>query len=126
MIEQPLNDATFIQLAMRHYDNPQCVSVAEFEEDLQRFKYLKKLFHRYKENNDLKERLILNHLLVLYNLFGLITTDFLFHKTDPKHWDVLATFLVFLDRMPDSIPDQGVFLSNLTIDQFVLERLRAI
>ncbi len=126
MTDEPLNDASFLRLAMHYYDNSQCINLDEFQEDLNRFKYLKKLFHRYKENGDLKERLILNHLIVLYNLFGIITTDFLFFKTDKKHWDILATFLVFLDRMPESIPDLDVRLTDLSLDSFIIERLRKI
>ena len=121
-----LNESNFLIYAMHHYDNTQCVNLAEFEEDLKRFGYLKKLLHRYKENNDLKERLILNHLIVLYNIFGLITTDFLFFKIDRQYWDTLATFLVYLERMPDALPELGVRLNDLQLDQSVIQRLRMI
>lgn len=126
MLEQPINDNTFLLLAMHHYDNPQCVNIAEFEEDLKRFGYLKKLLFRYKEYNDLKERLILNHIIVLYNLFGVITTEFLFFKIDEQYWDVLATFLVYLNRMPEKIPEIGVDLAKLKLDVNVLYELRKI
>jgi len=66
-----LNEDNFILFASRHYDNPQCLSVDEFYNDVQRFKYLKRLFRRYTQNSDLQERLILNHLVVLYNVFGI-------------------------------------------------------
>lgn len=126
MLEQPINDNTFLLLAMHHYDNPQCVNIAEFEEDLKRFGYLKKLLFRYKEYGDLKERLILNHIIVLYNLFGVITTEFLFFKIDEQYWDVLATFLVYLNRMPEKIPEIGVDLAKLKLDVNVLYELRKI
>ncbi len=126
MIETPIDDNSFLILAMHHYDNTQCVNLAEFEEDLKRFGYLKKLFNRYRDNGDLKERLIVNHLIVLYNLFGIITTDFLFYKIEKEYWNLLATFLVYLDRMPDSIPERGIRLNELQLDTTVIEKLRKI
>lgn len=126
MIEQPINENNFILIAMHHYDNSQCTSLAEFEEDLKRFAYLKKLFSRYKDNNDLKERLILNHIIVLYNLFGIVTTELLFFKIDKQYWDVLATFLVYLERMPDAVPEFGIKLSELQLDDKVIAALKDI
>ena len=126
MIETPIDENSFLILAMHHYDNTQCVNLAEFEEDLKRFGYLKKLFNRYRDNNDLKERLIINHLIVLYNLFGVITTDFLFYKIEKEYWNLLATFLVYLDRMPESIPERGIRLNELQLDTTVIEKLRKI
>lgn len=126
MIEQPINENNFILIAMHHYDNSQCTSLAEFEEDLKRFAYLKKLFSRYKENNDLKERLILNHIIVLYNLFGIVTTELLFFKIDKQYWDVLATFLVYLERMPEAVPEFGIKLSELQLDDKVIAALKDI
>lgn len=126
MFEQPITDNTFLLVAMHHYDNSQCTSIAEFEEDLKRFGYLKKLFGRYKDNNDLKERLILNHIIVLYNLFGIVTTELLFFKIDKQYWGVLATFLLFLDKMPDEVPEFGIKLSSLQLDQHVIDTLRKI
>lgn len=126
MIETPIDDKSFLILAMHHYDNTQCVNLAEFEEDLKRFGYLKKLFNRYRDNGDLKERLIINHIIVLYNLFGVIATDFLFYKTEKEYWNLLATFLVCLDRMPDSIPERGIRLSELQLDNTIIEKLRKI
>lgn len=126
MIETKITEDTFILLAMHNYDNLQCVSLSEFEEDLKRFSYLKKLFARYKENNDLKERLILNHIIVLFNLFGIITVDFLFFKIDRQYWNSLATFLIYLGRMPESLPEFGLTIHNIEIDQYVLDQLRKI
>lgn len=126
MIELPINDNTFLIVAMKHYDNSQCTSMAEFEEDLKRFGYLKKLFGRYKDNGELKERLILNHLTILYNLFGVVTTELLFFKIDRQYWEVLATFLVYLDRMPEEVPEFNIKLSELALDQKVISALDAI
>lgn len=126
MIDKPVDENSFMSLAMHFYDNSQCVNIVEFEEDLKRFGYLKKLLHRYQDSGDLKERLILNHLIVLYNLFGVITTDFLFFKIDKQHWNVLATFLVYLNRMPESIPDMGIHLNQLQLDDVIAHTLRKL
>lgn len=111
---------------MHHYDNTECYSLAEFEDDLKKFLYLKKLISRYKNNGDLKERLILNHIIVLYNIFGDATTKLLFYKVDEHCWDVLTTFLVYLDRMPESLPDYGIILSEVVLDEKVISILRKI
>lgn len=126
MLEQRLTENNFLMIAMKHYDNPQCTTLAEFEEDLKRFGYLKKLFGRYKENGELKERLILNHIIVLYNLFGIVTTELLFFKIDKTHWDTLATFLIYLNRMPETIPEFGVSIKDINQDSIVMNTLRNI
>lgn len=126
MIETPITEDSFLLVAMHHYDNTQCTSLSEFEEDLKRFGYLKKLFSRYKDNGELKERLILNHIIVLYNLFGLVTTELLFFKIERQYWDVLATFLLYLERMPDEVPELGVKLTNINIDDTILIALRKL
>lgn len=118
-----INDSTFILTAMKFYDNCQCVSVKEFEEDLKKFLYIKKLFNRYYEKKELKAKLIINHIIVLHNLFGIATTELLFYKTEKKHWNLLATFLIFLDRMPRSIPEFGIDINSIDIDHHVLEIL---
>lgn len=124
MIDQPINEHTFLTIAMRFYDNPQCLSVTEFEEDLRKFLYIKKLFNRYTETGDLKDKLIINHLVVLHNLFGVATTELLFYKIEKKHWNILATFLEYLDRMPDQIPDFNINKSNMILDSFILKTLK--
>jgi len=92
MVFEKLNDNNFLLFAMNHYDNPQCHSLEEFDEDLKKFLYLKKLFSRYKYSGELRERLILNHIIVLYNIFGDAATRMLFYKIDESCWDALVTF----------------------------------
>lgn len=121
-----LNESNFLLYAMHHYDNTQCYSLAEFEDDLKKFLYLKKLISRYKNNDDLKERLILNHIIVLYNLFGDVTTKMLFYKVDKDCWNILVSFLVYLDRMPETIPDYNIILSEIVLDETVIAKLRKI
>jgi|TARA_B100000959_G_scaffold189713_1_gene198417 hypothetical protein len=89
--------------AMKHYDNPSCVDEAEFLSDLKRFKYLKRLFRKYDTSGELKMRLIINHIIILSNVFGVdASTTLLFFKMEQKHWSLLKTFLVYLSFMPEN------------------------
>ncbi|MFY8212113.1 MAG: hypothetical protein ACOVLB_05545 [Candidatus Nanopelagicus sp.] len=125
-MKEKLNESNFLVFAMHHYDNPQCHSLQEFEEDLKKFLYLKKLISRYKNNGELRERLILNHIIVLYNIFGESATQMLFYKIDESCWDSLITFLVYLDRMPETIPELNIVLSNIVLDENIISTLRKI
>ena len=89
--------------AIKHYDNPSCVDEQEFLDDMKRFKYLKRLFRKYDTSKDLKMRLIINHIIVLANVFGVdAATTLLFFKIERNHWPLLKTFLVFLGYMPEN------------------------
>jgi hypothetical protein len=122
-----LNKDNFILYCMKHYDNPQCTSVREFEEDLNRFLYLQKLLTRYINNKDeLRERLILNHLIVLFNLFNDATINILFYKLDKEYWNILITFLIYLNRMPDVLPQYGIITSDFILDDYIVSNLRKI
>ena len=125
MLEK-LNEGNFLVYAMHHYDNPQCHSLQEFEEDIKKFLYLKKLLSRYKNNGELRERLILNHIIVLYNIFGEAATNMLFYKTDEKDWNVLVTFLVYLERMPEFIQQHNIRTSDISLDENIITALRKI
>ena len=121
-----LNESNFLVHAMHHYDNPQCHSLAEFEDDLKKFLYLKKLLSRYKNNGELRERLILNHIIVIYNIFGDAATNMLFYKIDENLWPQLVTFLVYLNRMPEMIPEYGIKLIDIKLDELIIAVLRKI
>lgn len=96
-----LTEDNFILFAMKHYDNPSCKGLNEFQDDLKKFRYLKRLFRKYRPGSGLKERLIINHIVVLYNLFGVYAaTKMLFFKIDKKHWPQLKAFLLYLNLMP--------------------------
>jgi len=98
-----LNEENFLIYAMKWYDSPNCI-MSEFENDLKRTKYLKRLFRRYKVTKSLKERLILNHIILLNNVFGPDATPrILFFKIDEKDYDVLKTFLCYLNLMPEMV-----------------------
>jgi hypothetical protein len=126
MVGENLNENNFLLFAMHNYDNPQCHSMQEFEEDLKKFLYLKKLIGRYKSSGELRERLILNHIIVIYNIFGPASTRMLFYKIDPEQWDVLVTFLLYLNRMPETLPEYNIRLSDIKLDEKVIEVLRKI
>lgn len=95
-----LNDDNFLIFAIKNYRNPSCTGMAELEDDLKRFKYLKRLLNRYTKTGEANERLVINHLVLLYNVFGNATTEMLFFKLEEKYWSNLKTFLVFLNRLP--------------------------
>lgn len=126
MINQPISESNFIIVAMHHYDNPQCTKIEEFEEDLKRFLYLRKLFVRYHENGELRERLIINHIIVLHNLFGPACIEMLFYKIDREYWNTLATVLLFLKLMPETIPEFNLSIDSIEIDQYVMDALKEI
>ena len=89
--------------AMKHYDNPSCVDEAEFLDDMKRFRYLKRLFRKYDTSKEFKSRLIINHIIILANVFGIeAATTLLFFKTEVEHWSLLKTFLVYLHFMPEN------------------------
>lgn len=125
-MHEKLNENNFLIYAMHHYDNPQCHSLEEFEEDLKKFVYLKKLLSRYKKDGELRERLILNHIIVLYNVFGDAATNMMFYKIDRSCWDTLITFLVYLERMPEELGDYSIKLSDYMLDEQVISSLRKI
>ena len=110
-----------MMFAMKHYDNPSCVDKKEFLDDMKRFKYLKRLFRKYDTSGTLKVRLILNHIIVLANVFGVdASSTLLFFKLDRKHWPILKTFLVYLSYMPEND------MKDITTDLKVLKELREI
>lgn len=125
-INKNLTEDNFLLYAMHHYDNPQCHSIQEFEEDLKRFLYLKKLVTRYTNTDKLRERLILNHIIVLYNVFGDAATNMLFFKIPEKYWNILVTFLIYLERMPETVPQYGIRVSDISLDEIVINALRKI
>ena len=89
--------------AMKHYDNTSCVDEQEFLDDMKRFKYLKRLFRKYDTSKELKMRLIINHIIILANVFGVeAATTLLFFKIEKNHWSILKSFLIFLHYMPEN------------------------
>ena len=101
MIFNELNDDNFILFAIKNYENPQAVTKEDFDKDLNHFKYIKRLLKRYKNTGVLKTHLLLNHFIILYNIFGEATTPMLFFKIDEDLWSSMKTFILFLNRIPE-------------------------
>lgn len=122
-----LNKDNFLLYAAHHYNNPHCFEMAEFYDDIKRFKYVKRLLIKYKETGELRERLILNHIIVLYNVFGQAATEMLFLKLQ-NYYKELKPFLVLLNYMPDSlvIEQKRIYSSDIALDSTIVEKLRKI
>ena len=124
-----LNDDNFLIFAMKAYDSPNTI-LSEFEEDLKRIKYVKRLIKRYKSTGELKERLIINHLIILSNVFGTKSSvRMLFFKIDEEDHHILKSFLMFLRTMPEvveGIRGRNIRSVNIPIDLFVCQRLKDI
>ena len=95
MIFNELNEDNFLLFAIKNYENPQAVTKEDFEKDLNHFKYIKRLLKRYKKTGVLKTHLLINHFIVLYNIFGEATTPMLFFKIEKEMWSQIKTFIVF-------------------------------
>lgn len=96
-----LNEENYILFAIKHYENPQSVTKDDFYDDLKRFKWIKRLLKKYKTNGELNAHLLINHFLILYNVFGDATTPLLFYKIDSEYWSLIKTIIMYLGRFPD-------------------------
>ena len=123
-----LNEKNFLLYAMQHYENPQCVEVEEFNDDLKKIKYIKRLFNQYAIEGVLKERLLLNHIIVFYNVFSVeAATRILFYKLEENIWPMLKTFLFYLNFLPDkieSINGRTIITTEIPMDQGIVDSLR--
>lgn len=122
-----LNDSNFLLYAAKAYDVKKSSGAEEFYEDMKRFQYLKRLFKRYEEADDLKVRLILNHIIVLYNCFGPEATHMLFFKLKEYH-SYLKPFVLFLNYMPENVHYENVVIRNtdIPLDPKIVKELRNI
>ena len=125
-MKQPLTDDNIVTDAMKNYDNPSCKNVEEFQEDFNRIKYVKRLFNRYESSGVLRERLILNHIITIYNVFGLeAATRMLFNRIESEKHSLLKTFLVFLNFCPENEFD-GIDIVSIPLDNKVIKILRSL
>ena len=113
-----LNHENWVIFAIRNYNNPLSVTYSDFEEDLKRFKYIKRLLRRYETTGELKTHLILNHVIVLYNVFGEAGTPLLFYKIEATYWRQIKAFMLFLNRLPLTL--------NEDVDEECLKELNLI
>lgn len=131
MLPKVLNNDNFLLYAMKCYDNPNCSGLEEFNEDLSRIKYIKKLITRYMQTGELQERLILNHLIILNNMFGPeALTRIVFLKMD-NQLEYIKPFLVMLNILPPVVFNVGkdgakTFTDDVPMDAKIIERLRKI
>jgi hypothetical protein len=123
-----LTEESFLMYAIKNYDNPNCRGMHEFHEDLKRIKYIKRLLGRYRAGKGLKERLLLNHIIVLNNLFGPeAIVKILFFKLEKKYWSELKTFLLFLNIMPPNVTlYDNIHETQIPVDMHIANILRKI
>jgi hypothetical protein len=124
-----LTSDNMMMYAIKAYDKPNCI-LSEFSEDMKRFNYLKRLFRRYRKHNELRERLVLNHLVVLNNVFGAeVLTRLLFFDMAESDYPQLKTYLLFLSCMPDvvrGINGKDIISSDIEVDLEIANVLRTI
>ena len=118
-----LNDSNYLLFAIKNYENPQAVTEDDFYDDLKRIKYIKRLLKRYKNSGELRTHLILNHFIVLFNVFGDAGVPLLFFKLDKELWSCTKSFLSYLGRIPEYPSTE---LNNIVDDNYSLEQLRDI
>lgn len=118
-----LNEDNYLLFAIKFYDNPQAVTMEDFESDLKRIRYVKRLLKRYKNTGELKTHLILNHITILFNVFNDATVPLLFYNLDKDLWSPLKSFLLFLNRFPEYPKTQ---MHNIKEDEDCLKQLQVI
>jgi hypothetical protein len=123
MIFNELNEETFILFAIKHYENPQAVTEEDFHKDLNHFKYIKRLLKRYKSTGILKTHLLINHFIVLYNIFGDATTPMLFYKIESDLWSSMKTFILFLNRLPEY---PKCYIHDIEVNEHCMNELQGL
>ena len=123
MFFHELNEDNFLLFAIKNYSNPQAVTREDFERDLNHFKYIKRLLKRYKNTGQLKTHLLLNHFIILYNIFGEATTPMLFFKIDKDLWSAMKAFIMFLNRFPEY---PKTHIHDIQVDIECLKELKLI
>jgi len=118
-----LNESNYLLFAIKFYDNPQAVTKDDFESDLKRIRYVKRLLKRYKNSGELKVHLILNHLIVLFNVFNDATVPLLFYNLEEDLWPSIKSFLLFLNRIPEY---PKTLIDEIEADQNCLLQLKAL
>ena len=125
-----LNEKNYLHFAMKYYDNRQCTSIEEFNEDLNKIKYVKRLFNRFLETGELRTNLILNHLIVIYNVFeNEAATRMLFFRVEKKFYSILKPFLIFLGRLPEKvkgIDGENIQTNHIPLNETTIKELRKI
>ena len=118
-----LNESNYLLFAIKFYDNPQSETREDFESDLKRIRYVKRLLKRYQNNGELKVHLILNHLIILFNVFNEATVPLLFYNLDEELWPAIKSFLIFLNRVSE-YPKTKV--NEIEADEYCLQQLKEL
>ena len=118
-----LNESNYLLFAIKFYDNPQAVTKDDFESDLKRIRYVKSLLKKYKNTGELKVHLILNHLIILFNVFNDATVPLLFYNLEEELWPSIKSFLIFLKRIPEY---PKTVIDNIDADENCLDQLNAL
>jgi hypothetical protein len=122
-----LNDDNFLLYAIKHYNNPSCIGMKEFQDDIKRFKYIKRLLRKYKKTGELAEKLLLNHIILLYNVFGSFVVPSIFFKIENEHWPQIKTFIVYLHYLPEGYIVDGIYNeSEIPLDDTIINKLRKL
>ena len=123
MLFDELNEENFLLFAIKNYENPQAITKDDFHRDLNHFKYIKRLLRKYRNTGELKVHLLLNHFIILYNIFDDATTPMLFYKLEEDLWSTTKTFIMFLNRLPEYPKGQ---IHEIDIDSNALSELQIL
>ena len=118
-----LNESNYLLFAIKFYDNPQAVTKDDFESDLKRIRYIKRLLKRYKNTGEIKTHLVLNHLTILFNVFNEAAVPLLFYNLEYELWSCVKSFLIFLNRLPEYPQTE---INNIEHDEYCLSKLKEI
>ena len=118
-----LNEDNYLLFAIKNYDNPQAATKEDFYEDMRRFKYIKRLLKKYVKDEEVKLNLLLNHIIILYNVFGEAATPLLFYKMERDYWSIIKSLMIFLNRYPEK---ETKSLSLIQPNTVILEELRKL
>ena len=123
MLFTELNEENFLYFAINNHQNPSVVTREDFDKDLNHFRYIKRLLKRYKSSGELKVHLLINHFIILYNIFGEGATPMLFYKIEKNLWSSIKSFIVFLDKLPEY---PKTYIHDIELDEVCLQELRSI
>ena len=118
-----LTEDNYVLFAIKYYDNPSAVTKEDFLDDLRRFKYIKRLINKYLKNGEVKLHLLLNHIIIVYNVFNEAATPLLFYKMDKEYWSIIKSIMIFLERYPEVETDT---LKRIPINEQIIKELKSL
>ena len=118
-----LTEDNYVLFAIKYYDNPTAVTKEDFLDDLRRFKYIKRLINKYLKNGEVKLHLLLNHIIIVYNVFNEAATPLLFFKMDKEYWSIIKSIMIFLERYPSVESDT---LKQIPINEQIIKELKSL